>query len=184
MPSGRHSSSRPMSARHDRVEKIVTRKSFETRNDMDARVRKQMVRLLNQQLADTFDLMSQTKHVHWNIKGPHFIGLHKMLDEFVEGLEDYVDVIAERATALGGPAAGTIRMAADGTRLDDYPMEITRDMDHVRALADRYAALGEYTRKAIKIAESADDQDTMDLFVDVSRDIDKWLWFLEAHLQA
>ena len=184
MASGRHTSSRSMGARHDRVEKIVARKTFETRNDMDARVRRQMVRVLNQQLADTFDLMSQTKHVHWNIKGPHFIGLHKRLDEFVAGLEEYVDVMAERATALGGPAAGTLRMAADATRLTEYPIDVTRDMDHLRALADRYAALAESSRKAIKIAESADDQDTMDLFVDVSRDLDKWLWFIEAHLQA
>ena len=183
MPN-RHAGSRHMGARHERIEKIITRKSFETRNDLDARIRKQMVKLCNQQLADTFDLMSQTKHVHWNIKGPNFIGIHKMLDEFVEGLEDYIDMIAERATALGGPAAGTIRMASESSRLPDYPADITRDLDHVRALADRYAALGKTTRHAISIAESADDQSTMDMFIDVSRDVDKWLWFLEAHLQA
>jgi len=163
---------------------VLAKTSFETRHDMDARKRKQMVKLLNQQLADTFDLMSQTKHAHWNVKGPNFIGLHKMFDDFVEGLEDYIDAIAERATALGGLATGTLRMAAETTRLEEYPTDVFADMDHVRTLADRYAQLGASTRRAISMAEDADDQDTMDLFIDVSRDLDKWLWFLEAHLQA
>jgi starvation-inducible DNA-binding protein len=162
-----------------------TRKSaFKTRNDLDADTRKRMIKLLNQQLADTLDLMSQTKHAHWNVKGPNFIGLHKMFDEFVDGLEDYIDVIAERATALGGPAAGTLRMAASASRLPDFPSDVVNDLDVVTVLADRFAAVGASTRRAVKKAEDADDQDTMDLFVDASRDLDKWLWFLEAHLQA
>ncbi|MCS7055674.1 MAG: DNA starvation/stationary phase protection protein Dps [Thermoflexales bacterium] len=158
--------------------------TFDTRHDLPAAVRGQMIALLNQQLADTFDLMSQTKQAHWNVKGPQFIALHKMFDEFAEGLEGYVDDIAERITALGGYAAGTLRMAAKASTLPDYPTDVVADMDHVRALADRYAALAASTRKAIDVATDAGDQDTADLFIEVSRDLDKWLWFLEAHIQA
>ncbi|BCX05064.1 MAG: DNA starvation/stationary phase protection protein [Candidatus Roseilinea sp.] len=158
--------------------------TFDTRHDLPAEVRSRMIALLNQQLADTFDLMSQTKQAHWNVKGPQFIALHEMFDEFAEGLAGYVDEIAERITALGGYAAGTVRMAAKASTLPDYPADVIADMDHVRALADRYAALAASTRKAIDVAGEAGDLDTADLFTEVSRDLDKWLWFLEAHVQA
>lgn len=157
---------------------------FDTRNDLAPDVRRDMVALLNQQLADTFDLMSQTKQAHWNVKGPQFISLHEMFDEFAEGLEGHIDDIAERATALGGYATGTVRMAAGASRLPEYPTDAIADMDHVRALIERYAALAASTRRAIEIADEAGDKDTADLFTQVSRDLDKWLWFLEAHVQA
>lgn len=157
---------------------------FDTRNDLAPDVRRDMVALLNQQLADTFDLMSQTKQAHWNVKGPQFISLHEMFDEFAEGLEGHIDNIAERATALGGYATGTVRMAAAASRLPEYPTDAIADLDHVRALIERYAALAASTRRAIGIADEAGDRDTADLFAQVSRDLDKWLWFLEAHVQA
>lgn len=157
---------------------------FETHNNLEAGARKEMIALLNRQLADTFDLMSQTKQAHWNVKGPHFISLHKLFDEFAEGLEGYIDTIAERATALGGYAMGTARMAASASRLPEYPTDAVVDMDHVRALIERYAALAASTREAIDQADEAGDKDTADMFTEVSRDLDKWLWFLEAHVQA
>lgn len=157
---------------------------FETRNDVGQDTRQKMVDLINQQLADTFDLMSQTKQAHWNVKGPHFIALHEMFDVFAAGLAGYVDMIAERCTALGGYAMGTARMAAANTSLEEYPTNVIRDMDHVQALAERYAALGKSLREAIEESDDAGDKDTSDMFTEMSRDVDKWLWFLEAHLQA
>ncbi len=157
---------------------------FETRNDLGQEARKKMVVLLNQHLADAFDLMSQTKQAHWNVKGPHFMELHELFDTFAAGLAAYVDMIAERCTALGGYATGTARMAAANSSLDEYPTSIIRDMDHVQALADRYAAMAQNVREAIDAADEAGDKDTADLFTEISRDLDKWLWFLEAHLQA
>lgn len=157
---------------------------FETRNDLGQDTRQKMIDLLNQHLADTFDLMSQTKQAHWNVKGPHYIGLHEMFDDFAEGLEGYVDMIAERCTALGGYATGTARMAAANSTLDEYPTSVIRDMDHVKALAERYSTVAQNVRESIDEADDAGDQDTADMFTDISRDLDKWLWFLEAHLQA
>jgi starvation-inducible DNA-binding protein len=157
---------------------------FNTSIDLASETREQMIALLNEHLACSFDLMSQTKQAHWNVKGPHFIGLHKLFDEFAEGLENYVDEIAERATALGGYATGTVRMAAAASQLDEYPVNAVEDMDHVKALAKRYAALGQMIREAIDAADEAGDADTADMFTDFSRDLDKWLWFLEAHMQA
>lgn len=157
---------------------------FENSVEMKREARTESITALNQLLADIFDLMSQTKQAHWNVKGPRFIGLHKMFDEFAEGLEDYVDEIAERVTALGGYAMGTARMAANTSRIKEYPTNVILDLDHVQALIQRYAMFANNTREAIDVCDEAGDADTADLLTDVSRDVDKWLWFLEAHLQA
>ena len=162
---------------------MTTKKTFSTEIDLAAETRKKMIALLNQQLADTFDLFSQTKQAHWNVKGEQFYHLHKLYDDLAAELLGYVDLIAERATALGGAAQGTVRMASDTSRLSEYPAGGIDSMPSVKALAERYAALAATTREAIDIADEAGDMDTADLFTEVSRGLDKSLWFLEAHLQ-
>jgi starvation-inducible DNA-binding protein len=157
---------------------------FKTRIDIGAEKRRQLVELLNAQLADTFDMFSQMKQAHWNVKGPQFIALHELFDEIAAGLLAHIDSIAERATALGGLAMGTVRMAADATRLPAYPAEVVDSLEMVAVVSDRMAELAASTRSAADRAEELDDMDTNDLFIEVSRDLDKWLWFLEAHLQA
>jgi starvation-inducible DNA-binding protein len=157
---------------------------FETRNDIDRETRIAVVEALNQTLADTTDLMTQVKHAHWNVKGPQFQPLHELFDDQAAMLADHADVVAERATALGGHAMGTARMAADDSRLPEYPAEAIDGMDCVEALADRFALHGEQLRAGIEMAGDAGDEDTVDLYVDLSRDVDKQLWFLESHLQG
>jgi len=156
----------------------------ETRIDLAEEVRDKLVGVLNQQLADVFDLYSQTKQAHWNVKGTDFIQLHELFDEIATAVLPHVDLIAERATTLGGTALGTARMAAGTSSLAEYPEDAVDGMAHVRALADRYGAFAKSARAAIDTADDLGDQDTADLFTEVSRDIDKHLWFLEAHLQA
>lgn len=162
---------------------MARQKTLKTSNDLNPETRQQVVALLNQQMADTFDLFSQTKQAHWNVKGPQFYQLHLLYDTLAEGLEGYVDELAERATALGGVAMGTVRMASEETRLPEYPPEATESMESVRCLVERYSNLAASTRAAIDQAEEAEDASTADLFTQFSRDLDKWLYFLESHLQ-
>jgi starvation-inducible DNA-binding protein len=160
-----------------------TTKTFPTRIDLAAEVRGPMIALLNRQLAGTFDLYSQTKQAHWNVKGAQFYQLHELFDRLAEELEGYVDLIAERATALGGLAQGTVRLSAANSQLPELPPDVTDSLPMVEALAERYAALAGSTRSAIEAANGQGDADTGDLFTEVSRGLDKALWFLEAHLQ-
>jgi starvation-inducible DNA-binding protein len=164
--------------------KVDKAKMFKTANDITLETREMMVALLNQQLADTTDLYSQSKQAHWNVKGAEFYQLHELFDKLAEELEEYTDLIAERATALGGTAMGTVRMAASASRLPEYPQEVFKSLATVEALVERYANLAATTRAAIDTASSYDDADTADLFTEISRGLDKSLWFLEAHLQA
>jgi starvation-inducible DNA-binding protein len=157
--------------------------SLPTRIDLHSEVREEMVPLLNQQLADTFDLYSQTKQAHWNVKGPQFYALHELFDKLAAELAEHVDAIAERVTALGGLAEGTARMSARSSRLPELPLEAIGGMATVDALAERYGALAASTRRAIAASEEYGDTTSADLMTEVSRSLDKALWFLEAHLQ-
>ncbi|MCI0352915.1 MAG: DNA starvation/stationary phase protection protein Dps [Acidobacteriales bacterium] len=157
---------------------------FPTKNDLAVNIREKVIPLLNQQLADTSDLYSQTKQAHWNVKGLQFYQLHELFDTLAEGVEEYVDLIAERVTALGGTALGTVRMSAASSRLPEYPLDTVDVRQHVEALAVRFAELAKTSRLAIDTASGFGDADTADLFTEVSRGLDKQLWFLEAHLQA
>ena len=159
-------------------------KTYPTSIDLDPETRAQLIALLNQQLADTFDLYSQTKQAHWNVKGAQFFQLHELYDKLAAELIDHVDTIAERATALGGTALGTLQMVAKVTRLSDYPEGAVASQTTLQTLVERFATLATTTRAATDEADKLGDANTADLFTGVSRALDKSLWFLEAHLQA
>jgi starvation-inducible DNA-binding protein len=97
-------------------------------------------------------------------------------------MEEYVDLVAERVTALGGTALGTVRIAASESILPEYNLDVVDGIEHITALADRYAAYGKHIRAAIDATDNLGDADTADLYTEISRNIDKRLWFLEAHL--
>jgi starvation-inducible DNA-binding protein len=157
---------------------------YETQNNIALSRRTELNALLNQRLASALDLQGQMKQAHWNVKGPSFIGLHELFDKVDEAVEDYVDKIAERIVQLGGIAEGTVRVAAARTRLAEYPLDIAEGMAHVEAVARALSTFGAEARTTIDEANALDDADTADLFTEVSRGIDKWLWFVEAHSQA
>jgi starvation-inducible DNA-binding protein len=157
---------------------------FKTKNDLSEGTRLKAVELLNARLADCKDLQTQVKQAHWNVKGPNFISLHLLFDKINDDVENYVDEIAERAVQLGGVAEGTARMVAKRSSLGEYPASAVDGRSHVEALSSALAAFGKSARKAIGEANDLGDLDTADLFTEVSRGIDKWLWFVEAHLQA
>ena len=154
-----------------------------TRNDLKSNVKKTAIELLNARLADAIDLALLTKQAHWNLKGPQFIAIHEMLDGFRTAVDGHVDTIAERAVQLGGQAYGTVQVVAEKTTLKPYPTEISKTKDHLAALIERYGDAANAVRKAIDEADEAGDADTADIFTAFSRDLDKSLWFLEAHVQ-
>lgn len=155
-----------------------------TRIDIPEKQRATLVGLLNDRLADVLDLQLQAKQAHWNVKGPSFVALHELFDSIAEAIEEYVDDIAERVTALGGIAEGTAAAVAKRSKLPIYSLTLTTGRDHLEAFAGALATVAKAVRKAIDQADEVGDKDTADLFTGVSRGIDKQLWFVEAHLQA
>lgn len=155
-----------------------------TKIDIAQGKREKLIAILNQSLADAADLRSQTKQAHWNVKGPNFIALHELFDRISAELDTHVDNIAERITTLGGTALGTVRLSAQYSSLPEYPHEITDGVNHVKALSSAIADFGKRTRKDIDETDALGDKDTADLYTEISRAIDKALWFVEAHNQA
>ena len=153
----------------------------ETKNDLPAKVRSQIVTLLQDRLSESIDLMLQGKQAHWNVKGPNFFSLHELFDKIVEETEEYVDLIAERIVQLGGTAEGTVQAVSKRSNLPEYPLEITDGREHVERFSHALAYFGESARKGIHQANELEDADTTDILTEISRGVDKWLWMVEAH---
>jgi len=156
---------------------------YETSNDLTPTTRQSAVELLNEHLADAIDLHLQAKQAHWNIRGPNFSGLHELFDRIAAEAGEYSDLIAERAVALGGVAAGTLQAVSGRTQLREYRLDAVAWRDHVRAMQDALATFGRGARKAVDDAAALNDTGTTDLFTSISRGADKTLWMVEAHLQ-
>jgi starvation-inducible DNA-binding protein len=155
-----------------------------TRNDLPAAARAKVAALLNQSLALALDTQLAAKQAHWNVKGPQFIALHELFDKVHGVIVEAVDELAERCVQLGGQAQGTLQAVAKASTLKPYPAHISAGVDHVRALSDRLAAFGAHLRRNIDASAGLGDMDTADLYTELSREADKYLWFVEAHLQG
>ncbi|MEO7271207.1 MAG: DNA starvation/stationary phase protection protein Dps, partial [Vicinamibacterales bacterium] len=108
--------------------------------------------------------------------------LHELFDQIADHAEEFADNLAERAVQLGGVAEGTSQAVAERTTLRPYDRTVTAGRDHLDALSSALADLGGKVRAAIETADARGDKDTADLFTEISRQVDKNVWFLEAHL--
>lgn len=145
--------------------------------------RKASVQELNARLADGIALALAVKQAHWNVKGPNFIAVHELLDGVRLRLDGQNDTLAERAQQLDGVAIGTAGEIAKASSLPEYPTDLTKASDHLRALTDRFREHGEKIRNAIEVTDEAGDAATSDIFTEISRALDKEQWFLESHLE-
>ena len=180
----RTATSRPASPRPTRAASQGASRLYPTKNDLPETTRREVIGLLNQRLAEAIDLQCQCKQAHWNVKGPTFIALHKLFDEIYGDAAEYVDLLAERVVQLGGIAEGTVGVVAERSSLVDYPLALTDGAEHVAALSDALAMFGRNARVGIEEMNDLRDADSADILTEISRGVDKWLWFVEAHQQG
>ncbi len=159
-------------------------KLFSTKNTLSQKVRMQVISLIQERLADSIDLALQAKQAHWNVKGPNFMSLHLLFDQVSKDAESYSDLIAERIAQLGGAPDGTLQGVLNQTTLPTYRPQLSSGHEHVVALSTALASYGESVREMIEKAEEVIDADTADIFSEISRSVDKNLWFVEAHGQT
>lgn len=146
--------------------------------------RQALIALLNIHLANSTDIHSQVKWAHWNVKGKNFYQLHLLFDSVATHLEDHIDTIAERISALGGVANGTVRESAAKSAISEADLSAYDGPDMVKFLVHNVGHFTNALRTAIQEANDLEDDVTVDLFTTITREMDKDLWFIEAHTQA
>ena len=138
--------------------------------------------LLQKQLSTYNDLHLTLKHVHWNVVGPNFIGVHEMIDPQVELVRGYADEVAERIAALGGSPGGTPGAILKDRTWDDYSIGRDTVQAHLGALDLVYTGVVEDTRKGIDRLEDL-DLVSQDMLIDHAGELEKFQWFVRAHLE-
>ncbi|MGY4708256.1 Dps family protein [Mycolicibacterium sp. CBM1] len=148
----------------------------------EAKSRK-VVDLLQKQLSTYNDLHLTLKHVHWNVVGPNFIGVHEMIDPQVELVRGYADEVAERIATLGASPQGTPGAILKDRTWDDYSIGRDTVQAHLAALDLVYDGVVEDLRKAIGDTEELDPV-TQDMLIGHAAELEKFQWFVRAHLES
>ena len=143
-----------------------------------------LIEMLNRRLADVIDLQLQSRQAYWNVKGPNFMALRELFDKVAEEVEEYANLIADRIVQLGGKAEGTAHAVADRTSLDEYRLLSADGNGHIAALSTTLTSFGRHVRYASTQASELKDADTADIFTEIARGIDKWLWYVETSQQV
>jgi starvation-inducible DNA-binding protein len=141
-----------------------------------------IVDLLQKQLSTYNDLHLTLKHIHWNVVGPNFIGVHEMIDPQVELVRGYADEVAERIATLGGSPQGTPAAILKDRTWDDYSVGRDTAQAHLAALDLVYNGVIEDTRKGIDETDKL-DRVTQDILIDHAAELEKFQWFVRAHLE-
>lgn len=141
-----------------------------------------VVAILQERLACYNDLHLTLKHVHWNVVGPNFIGVHEMIDPQVELVRLYADAVAERIAALGASPKGTPGAIVSIRTWDDYPLGRELVQTHLAALDKVYDGVVASNRKALEDLEEL-DLVTQDLLIGQTAELEKFQWFVRAHLE-
>ncbi len=149
---------------------------------LEDNARKTAIDVLSARLADATAMLLALKQAHWNVKGPNFIAIHELFDGVYDRLEPHIDTMAERIKQLDGMANGTAEHVAKESSLKPYPLDITSETDHIKAVVERLRDLGGKVREGIDATDEAGEADAADILTAMSRDIDKDLWFIESHL--
>jgi starvation-inducible DNA-binding protein len=142
----------------------------------------EVAELLQKALSRYNDLHLTLKHVHWNVVGPNFIGVHEMIDPQVELVRGYADEVAERIAALGKSPKGTPGAIISDRTWDDYSVGRDTVLAHLAALDLVYTGVIEDTRKGI---DRLDDLDlvSQDMMIGHAAELEKFQWFVRAHLE-
>ena len=143
---------------------------------------RQVADLLQKQLSTYNDLHLTLKHVHWNVVGPNFIGVHEMIDPQVELVRGYADDVAERIATLGQSPQGTPGAIIKDRTWDDYSVGRDTVQAHLAALDLVYDGVIEDVRKGIATTEELDPV-TQDLLIGQAAELEKFQWFVRAHLE-
>lgn len=144
--------------------------------------RENSIKLLNIGLANTLYAVLASKYAHWNVKGSGFFPAHLLFDKVYEFYSSAADILGERITALGGEAKGLINEVVASSNFS-YSIGPTEDVEaHMGEMARMMGVIANLYRDGVELTPG--DSATQDVFIELARDADKQLYFLESNSSA
>lgn len=148
---------------------------------IDQNSAKQIIDGLQERLTDYNDLHLILKHVHWNVVGPNFIAVHEMIDPQIELVRGFADEVAERISTLGGEPIGTPVGHVQDRKPLEYPKNKATTQEHLKQVNDLYTQVLEGVRESMGEAGALDSV-TEDIYIAHASEMEKFQWFVRAHL--
>jgi len=148
--------------------------------EMKSTHRENLVLILNQTLADLTDLKTHAKQAHWNVQGENFVTYHKLFDKIANEVDGFIDIVAERCAQIGGYVNGRLSDASKNSTLPKFPDGIVKDRQCLEAVLSSVSYMAKSCRDGIEYAEDNGDYATSDMYIDITRALDKLLWMLNA----
>lgn len=139
--------------------------------------------VLQERLVALVDLALTLKHIHWNVVGPRFIAVHKMLDPQVASVQRMVDRTAERVATLGAVPRGTPGIVVETRSWPDYSLARATTVDHLRALDAVYDRVAASHREAAERLHDLDDVSER-ILVHQLEHLEFFQWLVRAHLES
>ena len=139
--------------------------------------------VLNQLVADLSQMAMVLHQTHWYMRGTNFLKLHPLMDDFMDEINDQLDVISERLIALGGSPYSTLSEMASHTKISDEPgtYDKTTEQRFATLVAD-YRYLANLYQEGTEISGEENDLSTQDIFIGFNTAIEKKIWMLQAEL--
>ncbi|AID01999.1 DNA starvation/stationary phase protection protein [Staphylococcus xylosus] len=146
-----------------------------------AKSNEEVVKVLNQQVANWTVAFTKLHNFHWYVKGPNFFSLHTKFEELYDEASQYIDDLAERILATGGNPVATLKEslelsiieeAGKGYKAEEMVEELSKDFDNI----------SKQLEQAIEVASNAEDDVTEDMFIGMQTNIDKHNWMLKSYL--
>ena len=139
--------------------------------------------VLNQLVADLSQFSVVIHQTHWYMRGPEFLTLHPKMDEYMDQINDQLDVISERLITLDGAPYSTLQEFADHTGIEDEIGTYERTIpERMEKLVEGYRYLADLYQKGIEVSGDEGDDSTQDIFIANKTDIEKNIWMLQAKL--
>ncbi len=158
---------------------MLTQQFFTINDGLAADDRVKIANSLANLLADSYSLYLKTHNFHWNVTGPMFNTLHLMFETHYTELALAVDLIAERIRALGFIAPGSYSEFAKLSQIKEHSGS-TKATDMISLLIEAHEIVIKTARTILPIAESANDQVTLDLLTQRLQIHEKTVWMLRS----
>ena len=146
-----------------------------------AKSNEEVVKVLNQQVANWTVAFTKLHNFHWYVKGPNFFSLHTKFEELYDEASQYIDDLAERILAVNGNPVATLKESLELSIIEEAGKDYTAEQ-MVEELSNDFDNISKQLVNAIEVASDAEDDVTEDMFIGMQTDIDKHNWMLKSYL--